>query len=129
MTIDYVTDADEGYYMCTANNGIGSGLKKILHINVEDMKWTKINSNKCFIHNVIVAIKNNFLECTEIAITTTTTAIQRFDLVDSFVVFFKFELCMKLYISLPHLNVFSSFFVCIESILPPTSLVSLLIVL
>lgn len=34
LTVDYVTDADEGYYMCTANNGIGSGLKKILHINV-----------------------------------------------------------------------------------------------
>lgn len=34
LTVDYVTDADEGFYMCTANNGIGPGLKKILHINV-----------------------------------------------------------------------------------------------
>lgn len=34
LTVDYVTDDDEGYYMCTANNGIGSGLKKIIHINV-----------------------------------------------------------------------------------------------
>lgn len=34
LTVDYVTDADEGYYMCTATNGIGPGLKKILHINV-----------------------------------------------------------------------------------------------
>lgn len=34
LTVDYVTDADEGYYMCTANNGIGAGLKKIIHINV-----------------------------------------------------------------------------------------------
>lgn len=34
LTVDYVTDADEGYYMCTANNKIGPGLKKILHINV-----------------------------------------------------------------------------------------------
>lgn len=32
--MDFATDADEGYYMCQANNGIGSGLKKILHINV-----------------------------------------------------------------------------------------------
>ncbi|XP_055315179.1 cell adhesion molecule Dscam2 isoform X2 [Sitodiplosis mosellana] len=36
LTVDYVTDADEGYYMCTANNGIGPGLKKILHINVNE---------------------------------------------------------------------------------------------
>lgn len=34
FTLDYVTDADEGYYMCTATNGIGAGLKKIIHINV-----------------------------------------------------------------------------------------------
>lgn len=34
FTVDYVTDADEGYYMCTATNGIGAGLKKIIHINV-----------------------------------------------------------------------------------------------
>lgn len=34
FTVDYVTDADEGYYMCTAVNGIGAGLKKIIHINV-----------------------------------------------------------------------------------------------
>lgn len=34
LAVDFATDADEGYYMCQANNGIGSGLKKILHINV-----------------------------------------------------------------------------------------------
>lgn len=34
LTVDFATDADEGYYMCQANNGIGPGLKKILHINV-----------------------------------------------------------------------------------------------
>lgn len=34
LTVDFATDADEGYYMCQANNNIGPGLKKILHINV-----------------------------------------------------------------------------------------------
>lgn len=42
LTVDYVTDADEGYYMCTANNGIGAGLKKIIHINVNGMDWVRI---------------------------------------------------------------------------------------
>lgn len=34
LAVDFATDADEGYYMCQANNGIGSGLKKLFHINV-----------------------------------------------------------------------------------------------
>ncbi|XP_031617665.1 Down syndrome cell adhesion molecule-like protein Dscam2 isoform X3 [Contarinia nasturtii] len=36
LMVDYVTDADEGYYMVKATNGIGPGLKKILHINVNE---------------------------------------------------------------------------------------------
>lgn len=32
--MDFATETDEGYYMCQANNGIGTGLKKIIHINV-----------------------------------------------------------------------------------------------
>lgn len=34
LVVDFATDADEGYYMCQANNGIGSTLKKIIYINV-----------------------------------------------------------------------------------------------
>lgn len=45
LTVDYVTDADEGYYMCTASNGIGPGLKKILHINVNG-KFERIQLKK-----------------------------------------------------------------------------------
>lgn len=37
LTVDFATDADEGYYMCQASNGIGPGLKKILHVNVNGM--------------------------------------------------------------------------------------------
>lgn len=34
LVIDFATETDEGYYMCQASNGIGTGLKKIIHINV-----------------------------------------------------------------------------------------------
>lgn len=34
LVIDFATEADEGYYMCQAGNGIGPGLKKIIHVNV-----------------------------------------------------------------------------------------------
>lgn len=34
LAVDFATDADEGYYMCQANNGIGPDLKKVFHINV-----------------------------------------------------------------------------------------------
>lgn len=43
LTVDFATDADEGYYMCQANNGIGSGLKKILHVNVNGKKRNQIH--------------------------------------------------------------------------------------
>lgn len=46
LAVDFATDADEGYYMCQANNGIGSGLKKILHINVNG-KHTYISIHRC----------------------------------------------------------------------------------
>lgn len=51
LTVDYITDADEGYYMCTANNGIGPGLKKILHINVNGKCFYFINCISVFILN------------------------------------------------------------------------------
>lgn len=51
ITVDYITDADEGYYMCTANNGIGTGLKKILHINVNGECFYFINCILVFILN------------------------------------------------------------------------------
>lgn len=34
LIVDYATEADEGYYMCQVNNGIGSELKKIIYVNV-----------------------------------------------------------------------------------------------
>lgn len=47
LVVDFATDADEGYYMCQANNGIGSGLKKIFYINVNG---SLLFRNKCNSH-------------------------------------------------------------------------------
>lgn len=33
----FATSSNEGYYMCQANNDVGSGLKKIIYINVNGM--------------------------------------------------------------------------------------------
>jgi len=34
LVLNLATDNDEGYYMCKAANEIGTGLKKIIRINV-----------------------------------------------------------------------------------------------
>lgn len=34
LSVNFATASDEGYYMCQANNDIGAGLKKIIHIHV-----------------------------------------------------------------------------------------------
>lgn len=34
LILNLATDADEGYYMCQATNDIGSGLKKVIRVNV-----------------------------------------------------------------------------------------------
>lgn len=34
LIINFATESDEGYYMCQAFNNIGSGLKKVIRINV-----------------------------------------------------------------------------------------------
>lgn len=34
LILNLATDADEGYYMCQATNEIGSGLKKVIRVNV-----------------------------------------------------------------------------------------------
>ncbi|XP_033149971.1 Down syndrome cell adhesion molecule-like protein Dscam2 isoform X2 [Drosophila busckii] len=36
LLLNLATDNDEGYYMCQAANEIGAGLKKIIHINVNE---------------------------------------------------------------------------------------------
>ncbi|XP_055715988.1 cell adhesion molecule Dscam2 isoform X2 [Phlebotomus papatasi] len=36
LTVDFATSDDEGYYMCLAKNDIGSGLKKVIHVNVNE---------------------------------------------------------------------------------------------
>ncbi|KAH8408036.1 hypothetical protein KR222_011729 [Zaprionus bogoriensis] len=36
LLLNLATDNDEGYYMCQANNEIGAGLKKIIHVNVNE---------------------------------------------------------------------------------------------
>jgi hypothetical protein len=36
LTVNFATPDDEGYYMCQANNEIGNGLKKIIHVNVNE---------------------------------------------------------------------------------------------
>lgn len=36
LTVNFATTEDEGFYMCQANNEIGSGLKKIIYINVNE---------------------------------------------------------------------------------------------
>jgi Down syndrome cell adhesion protein len=36
LSVNFATTADEGFYMCQANNEIGSGLKKIIYINVNE---------------------------------------------------------------------------------------------
>lgn len=34
LSVNFATSADEGYYMCQANNDIGTGLKKTIHVHV-----------------------------------------------------------------------------------------------
>ncbi|KAL5284148.1 hypothetical protein ACFFRR_006432 [Megaselia abdita] len=36
LILNLATDADEGYYMCQATNDIGSGLKKVIRVNVNE---------------------------------------------------------------------------------------------
>ncbi|XP_035786671.1 Down syndrome cell adhesion molecule-like protein Dscam2 isoform X3 [Anopheles albimanus] len=36
LSINYATSPDAGYYMCEAANGIGSSLKKIIHVDVNE---------------------------------------------------------------------------------------------
>lgn len=36
LAVNFATTDDEGYYMCEANNEIGSGLKKIIYVNVNE---------------------------------------------------------------------------------------------
>uniref|UniRef100_A0A336KKP0 CSON012059 protein n=1 Tax=Culicoides sonorensis TaxID=179676 RepID=A0A336KKP0_CULSO len=36
FSVNFATSADEGYYMCQANNDIGTGLKKIIHLHVNE---------------------------------------------------------------------------------------------
>lgn len=42
LVVDFATDTDEGYYMCQANNGIGTGLTATIYINVNGMYTTHI---------------------------------------------------------------------------------------
>lgn len=85
LTIDYVTDADEGYYMCNANNGIGSGLKKILHINVNGKYIRVTNLNACRIQSMINnRIENDFCsKSTFVAIPIELCHFHQFDLIDN----------------------------------------------
>lgn len=34
LSVNFATSPDEGYYMCQASNDIGTGLKKVIHVNV-----------------------------------------------------------------------------------------------
>lgn len=34
LSVNFATAPDEGYYMCQASNDIGTGLKKVIHVNV-----------------------------------------------------------------------------------------------
>lgn len=36
LTVNFATTDDEGYYMCQASNEIGNGLKKIIHVNINE---------------------------------------------------------------------------------------------
>lgn len=34
LVVNFATELDEGFYMCQVSNGIGHGLKKIVHVNI-----------------------------------------------------------------------------------------------
>jgi len=36
LVVNFATSTDEGYYMCQANNNIGTGIKKIIHVNLNE---------------------------------------------------------------------------------------------
>lgn len=36
LAVNFATSSDEGYYMCQANNEIGTGLKKVIYIHVNE---------------------------------------------------------------------------------------------
>lgn len=56
LVIDFATETDEGYYMCQASNGIGTGLKKIIHINVNGENiCIRINVFIIYIHKGAVS--------------------------------------------------------------------------
>lgn len=51
LILNLATDADEGYYMCQATNDIGSGLKKVIRVNV--------NGKFCIF--IIYSLENNYI--------------------------------------------------------------------